>query len=77
MKGHYRRAAEIASATDKDAALSLYLTKQDPLTILRDLLGHSSVTTTETYLRRLDVTRIYQQAYVEAGFTSPAGEENE
>jgi site-specific recombinase XerD len=68
VDGHYRRAAELVSSTDSDAALSLYLTKQDPLAVLRDLLGHSSVSTTEIYLRRLDVTRIYQQAYLDAGF---------
>jgi site-specific recombinase XerD len=71
VDGHYRRAAELASSTATDAALSLYLTKQDPLAVLRDLLGHSSVTTTEIYLRRLDVTRIYQQAYRDAGFGNP------
>jgi hypothetical protein len=35
--------------------------------VLRDLLGHSSVTTTELYLRRLDVTRVYRAAYEHAG----------
>jgi hypothetical protein len=49
------------------AAIALYLAKADPLMVLRDLLGHSSVTTTEVYLRRLDVTRIYRDAYHSAG----------
>ena len=31
------------------------------------LLGHSSVITTEAYLRRLDMTRIYADAYERAG----------
>ena len=31
--------------------------------VLRDLLGHSSALTTEAYLRRLDMTRIYAEAY--------------
>jgi hypothetical protein len=35
--------------------------------VLRDLLGHSSVLTTEKYLRRLDTTRIYREAYERAG----------
>ena len=51
-----------------DAALALYLTKADPLLVLRDLLGHSSVLTTEKYLRRLDTARIYREAYEAAGF---------
>ncbi len=44
-----------------------YLAKADPLLVLRDLLGHSTVLTTEKYLRRLDTTRIYRQAYEGAG----------
>ena len=32
-----------------------------------NLLGHSSVLTTEKYLRRLDTTRIYREAYEQAG----------
>ena len=47
--------------------LALYLAKADPLMVLRDLLGHSSVPTTEEYLRRLDTTRIYPDAYERAG----------
>jgi len=35
--------------------------------VLRDLLGHSSVLTTEKYLRKLDTTRIYREAYERAG----------
>jgi len=50
-----------------DAALALYLAKADPMMVLRDLLGHSSVVTTEAYLRRLDMTRIYADAYERAG----------
>ena len=40
-------------------------------------LGHSTVLTTEKYLRRLDTTRIYRQAYegagAAAGLTDDAG----
>lgn len=67
VTGHYRQAARLVTDTDADAALVFYLSKADPLLILRDLLGHSTVLTTEKYLRRLDTTRIYRQAYEEAG----------
>ena len=72
VSGHYRQAAELAKATDDgtgpDPALMLYLTKADPLLVLRDLLGHSTVLTTEKYLRKLDTTRIYRDAYEHSGF---------
>jgi site-specific recombinase XerD len=71
VSGHYRQASEAARATDHgtgpDAALMLYLTKADPLLVLRDLLGHSTVLTTEKYLRKLDTTRIYREAYEHSG----------
>jgi integrase len=67
VKGHYQRAAALVADTHEDAALALYLTKQDPLLVLRDLLGHSSVTTTEIYIQRLDVHRIYREVYESAG----------
>lgn len=67
VKGHYQRAAALVADAGEDAALSLYLTKADPLMVLRDLLGHSSVTTTEIYIQRLDVQRIYRELYEEAG----------
>ena len=51
----------------------MYLAKADPLMVLRDLLGHSSVLTTEAYLRRLDMTRIYADAYEQAAIGAPAG----
>ena len=67
VSGHYRQATRLVSATGTDAALAFYLSKADPLLVLRDLLGHSSVLTTEKYLRRLDTTRIYREAYEQAG----------
>lgn len=67
VTGHYRRAAKLVKDTDTDAALALYLSKADPMMVLRDLLGHSTVLTTEKYLRRLDTTRIYRDAYEHAG----------
>lgn len=65
--GHYQQAAQLAAGTGGDAALRLYLAKADPLMVLRDLLGHSSIRTTEHYLSRLDTTRIYRDAYERAG----------
>lgn len=67
VTGHYRQAAKLLCDTDSDAALVFYLTKADPLLVLRDLLGHSTVLTTEKYVKRLDTTRIYRQAYETAG----------
>ena len=68
--GFYVQAAQLAAATGggagPDAALALYLAKADPLMVLRDLLGHSSALVTEAYLRRLDMTRIYAEAYQQA-----------
>src|SRR5260370_4096627 len=65
--GAYRQGGKMVAVTDADAALVLYLYKADPILVLRALLGHSSVLTTEKYLRRLDTTRIYREAYELAG----------
>ena len=72
VTGHYRQAAKLVRDTDADAALVFYLSKADPLLVLRDLLGHSTVLTTEKYLRRLDTTRIYREAYETAGAAARA-----
>lgn len=69
--GYYAQVAQMVEDTGADAALALYLSKADPMAVLRDLLGHSSVLTTEIYLRRLDMTRIYRDAYVRPGGRSP------
>ncbi|MFD4258677.1 site-specific integrase [Streptomyces sp. NPDC058534] len=66
VKGHYRRASELTLAAGEDAALALYLMKNDQMLVLRDLLGHTSVLSTELYIARLDVTRIYRDAYRES-----------
>ncbi|MFD5556791.1 hypothetical protein ACFWIA_23480, partial [Streptomyces sp. NPDC127068] len=50
VSGHYRQAAKLVRDTDADAAMVFYLSKADPLLVLRDLLGHSTVLTTEKYL---------------------------
>ncbi len=62
VRGHYVQAAQLAADARQDGALALYLSKADPMMVLRDLLGHSSVLTTEKYLHRLDMTRIYREA---------------
>lgn len=77
VTGHYRQAAKLVADTGPDAALAFYLTKADPLLVLRDLLGHSSVVTTEKYLRRLDTTRIYREAYEQAGAAPGSAEDVE
>jgi site-specific recombinase XerD len=66
IEGHYQRAAALAIQTGTDAGLALYLQRADPVCVLRDLLGHASVTTTEIYLRRLDVMRIFHDASIKA-----------
>ncbi|MET7353797.1 site-specific integrase [Streptomyces mirabilis] len=66
IKGFYRQAAALVADTGDDAAMALYLIKSDPMLVLRDLLGHQSVLSTELYLARLDVTRLYRNAYKEA-----------
>ena len=73
--GFYAQAVQLTTATGAagpDAALALYLAKSDPLMVLRDLLGHSSALTTEAYLRRLDMTRIYADAYEQAALGATA-----
>jgi integrase len=81
VTGHYRQAARLVRDTDADAALVFYLSKADPLLVLRDLLGHSTVLTTEKYIKCLDTTRVYRQAYevagVEAGLVDDAAAERE
>jgi integrase len=57
VAGYYRQAANLVADTGGDAALALYLTKADPLLVLRDLLGHASAATTQSYLHLLDTQR--------------------
>jgi len=67
VSGHCRQAARLAADTGPGAALAFYLSRAGPLLVRRDLLGHSSVLTTEKYLRRLDTSRIYREACERAG----------
>jgi hypothetical protein len=67
VAGYYQQAARLVADTGDNPAMALYLTQADPLMILRDLLGHASVTTTEIYLSRLDTTRVFREAYESAG----------
>ena len=66
VAGYFRQAAKLVADTGGDAALALYLTQADPLRVLRDLLGHASAATTQSYLHLLDTQRIYRDAYTAA-----------
>ena len=57
VRGYYEQAARMVKDTDDDAGLALYLRSSEMLLVLRDLLGHTSVLTTEAYLSRLDTSR--------------------
>ncbi|MGW3654700.1 DUF2716 domain-containing protein [Streptomyces sp. NPDC005151] len=61
-----RALARLVLDAGDDNAMALYLTKADPLLILRHLLGHASVATTQVYLHLLDTQRIFRQAYEDA-----------
>ncbi len=68
VAGYYEQAARLSAAGgDADAALAHYLTTTEPLLVLRDLLGHVSVLTTEKYLKRLDMLRIFRELYEDTG----------
>lgn len=66
VRGYYQQAAKLEIDASGDSALALYLTKADPLLVLRDLLGHSTAATTQSYLHLLDTQRIYRDAYESA-----------
>jgi hypothetical protein len=67
VSGYYAQAAKLVADTDNNAALALYLTKADPIQVLRDLLGHSSVLTTQVYLSRIDLNRVFREVYEDIG----------
>ena len=75
VRGYYQQAARVELDTGGDDAMALYLTKADPLLVLRDLLGHSSAAVTQVYLHLIDTQRIYRDAYTAAGMTPAAQDE--
>lgn len=60
---HYADIARTIKDPSVDAAWVRYLSTADPLLVLRDLLGHTTVAMVEVYLSCLDTTRIYRDAY--------------
>jgi site-specific recombinase XerD len=65
--GYYRQAAQSMVDEGNADAMALYLMKADPLLVLRDLLGHTSAATTQSYLHLVDTQRIYRDAYASTG----------
>ena len=51
--------AQLTGIWGADPAWAMALRSQDPLMILRDLLGHASVSTTEVYLHLVDTARLF------------------
>jgi integrase len=72
VRGYYQQAAQLVMDAGGDDAMALYLTKADPLLVLRDLLGHSSAASTQAYLHLLDTQRIYRDAYTCSGMPAEA-----
>jgi len=77
VRGRYELAARLVEDGDADAAWALYLRATEPLLLLRDLLGHASSLTTEVYLSRLDMTRIFKDVYQRSGQRHGQLEESE
>lgn len=73
--GYYQQAALAGELLDRDAGLACYLSKTDPMMVLRDLLGHVSVATTEIYTDRLGRTLLFPATPAES--TTLAGDEHE
>ena len=64
-RGSLSRAERLAELSGRDPLLMAILRRKDPLLILRDLLGHSSLQTTEVYLALQDPARIFTDAEME------------
>ncbi|MFJ9839334.1 site-specific integrase, partial [Kitasatospora sp. NPDC101155] len=64
VRGYYAQVAQLVKDTDDDAAMALYLTKTEPLLVLRDLLGHSSALTTEAYLNPRELHQMGEKSQV-------------
>jgi len=62
VRTHLGDTAKLMAVSGGDPAWALALRAQDPLLVLRDLLGHASVSTTEVYLRMVDTTRLFTDA---------------
>lgn len=64
-RGSLSRAERLAELSGRDPLLMAILRRKDPLLILRDLLGHRSLQTTEVYLALQDPGRILTDAEME------------
>lgn len=62
VRTHMASVAKLLGVAGADPAWVMALRSQDPLLVLRDLLGHASVATTEVYLRLIDTTRLFTDA---------------
>jgi len=67
VKTHMADVAKLLNAAGADPAWILALRCTDPLLVLRDLLGHASVSTTEDYLRVVDTSRLFTDAELDVG----------
>lgn len=67
VKTHMADVAKLLKASGADPAWVLALRCADPLLVLRDLLGHASVSTTEDYLRVVDTSRLFTDAELDVG----------
>jgi site-specific recombinase XerD len=59
--------AKLMDVAGGDPQWALALRSQDPLLILRDLLGHASVATTEVYLNLVDTARLFADTELGVG----------
>ena len=62
VRTHLADTAKLMRVSGGDPGWALALRAQEPLLVLRDLLGHASVSTTEVYLRMVDTTRLFTDA---------------
>ncbi|KQP01946.1 tyrosine-type recombinase/integrase [Leifsonia sp. Leaf264] len=61
-RGALSRAERLARVTGADPLLMAILRRNDPLLVLRDLLGHKHLSTTEVYLAAQDATTVLTDA---------------
>ncbi len=67
VRTHLADTAKLMRVSGGDPAWVLALRSSDPLLVLRDLLGHASVSTTEDYLRVVDTSRLFTDAELDEG----------